>query len=167
MSEDDRIFEIAIDLIRGGSMKFDLWQVTRVATVHPAEPPPVALEEGERVLVSAQFPCGDWYVWTTRWLVSFFEGRLQRMRSTEVGAVKFGMFKGHPGLINNPQAPLQSLVANAQSADGTTLRFRYELGYASMGPIQCHKYWRLKHPILHKLMTPAERTAFRRSSGKV
>ncbi len=87
------------------------------------------------------------------------------MSSEEVGAVEFGRFKGHPGLINDPQAPLQSLVAIAQGKAGGTLRFRYELGYAAMGPMQCHKYWSLKHLILHKLMTPAEREKFRCSRG--
>lgn len=163
MSEDDRIFEIAIDLMLKSSMRHDLWQATSLATVHPAQSLPVELETGERVLVSAQFPNGDWYVWTTRWLVSFFEGRQERMRSEDVGAVEFGRFKGHPGLINDPQAPLQSLVATAHGKAGRTLRFCYELGYASMGPVQCHQYWSLKHPILHKLMTPTEREKFRRS----
>lgn len=71
MSEDDRIFEIAIDLMLKASMRHDLWQATSLATVHPAQSLPVELETGERVLVSAQFPNGDWYVWTTRWLGSF------------------------------------------------------------------------------------------------
>lgn len=148
MTCDDKIFEIATDLIRRSSMKHETWRATVIGQFHPSLPQPIELAEGELVLISASFPGDDWYIWTTRRLISSCDGSQYTMASEETAAADFGMFKGRPSLLNDPKAPLQTLVAAIQSHRGSVVRLTYELGYASMVPIQCHKYWTLKHQVL-------------------
>jgi hypothetical protein len=156
MSNDDRIFEIAVALIRSASMKHDLWRATALATVHMLPVLPQALHQGEKVIVASAFPNGDWYAWTTRRLIAHCEGRNYEMNAADTSEADFGMFKGSHELLVNPDSPMETLIATVRSSSGRSVKFRYECGYASMAPIQCHKYWTLKHPLIDKLMTPDE-----------
>lgn len=156
MPDDHRIFEIAVDLIRSASMKHEHWRVTALATVHKLPTLPIVLQGEECVIIATAFPDGDWYAWTTRRLLAHCEGVDHEMLSRDAMEADFGMFKGSPELMTDPLAPIQSLVATIWNRSGNPVRFRYECGYASMAPIQCHKYWTLKHSLLDKLMTPSE-----------
>lgn len=160
MTLDERIHEIALDLIRRSSMKYDFWRVTRLDSLIPELSP---LQQGELPLVSATFPQGDCYLWTTRRLITVCDGITDEMPSSDITEADFGMFKGSPAVMADSSAPLETLVAVIHSRTGRSIRFRYELGYAAMAPIQCHTYWTLKHPIIHKLLTPTEIAAYRAS----
>ena len=161
MSNDDKIFEIAVDLVRKASMKHDRWRATALATIHPIPVLPKALQPGERVIVASVFSDGDWYAWTTRRLISQCEGLNHEIEAADASECDFGMFKGSHELLTNPRSPMETQIATVWNRSGHSVRFRYECGYASTAPIQCHKYWTLKHPLIDKLMTPAELADFK------
>lgn len=160
MTHDERIRDIALEVIQKHCMKQDWWRVTRLGSAFPGAP---SVQEGELPIVSASFPQGDWYVWTTRRLIARCDGVSQELPSADISKSDFGMFKGSPVCMTSETAPLETLVAVIHGRTGHSIRFRFELGYASMAPIYCAHYWAIKHPILHKLLTPAERAAYRAS----
>ena len=112
------------------------------------------------------FPEGDWYVWTTRRLVAVCDNRHYEVDSESIVRAEFGRFKGPPQSMNLTTGPIHTLIAGLHSASGLVVRIRYETGYAAMGPLQCFKYWELKHPILDKLMTPSELAAYRKQRNQ-
>jgi hypothetical protein len=158
MTLDERIQEIALHLIRKASMKPESWRVTAIGAVRPGLP---ELKDGELPLVSASFPEGDWYLWSSRRMISVCDGVSQEMSSEEVAKAEFGNFKGSLSCLSDLNAPMETAIATIHGRSEGCLKFRYELGYASMGPIQCHKFWKLKYPIIDRLMTPSERAAYR------
>jgi hypothetical protein len=162
MTREQKIATIAIDLICKASMKRDLWRATSIGVVHAEPAIPLSLGSGERPLVSASFAEGDWYVWTTRRLVSFCDKKHYEAKSESLIRADFGNFKESLQQVNPPVGLIHTNNATLSTNRGVAVRIRYETGYASMGPIQCFKYWELKHPILDKLMTPIEHAAFLR-----
>lgn len=161
MTRDQKIAEIATDLIRQSSMKQNQWRATSIGLMHAEPAIPLTLEDGEHPIVSSSFPEGDWYVWTSRRLVAVCEGAHYEADSESITRAEFGMFKGPPGLLTSTSGPIHTLIATLYSNRGIAARIRYETGFAAMGPIQCLKYWELKHPVLNKLMTPTEQAAYR------
>ncbi|OYW30807.1 MAG: hypothetical protein B7Z47_02995 [Chthoniobacter sp. 12-60-6] len=160
MTRDQKIAAIAIDLICNASMKRDLWRATSIGMLHAEPAIPLKLGNDERPLVSASFAEGDWYVWTTRRLVSFCDKKHYEVNSESIFRAEFGNFKEALQPMNPPVALIPTTIATFSVNRGVAARIRYETGYASMGPIQCFKYWELKHPILDKLMTPSEHAAY-------
>ena len=158
MTRDERIFEIATAFIRKSFMKRELWRATLVAewpATHEFK-----IQRGELPLGSATFPDGDWYVWTTRRLVSVCEGIRYELAGEDIGDGEFGIFKVDPDQLRDPSQPLRTLIATIHDRSGSQVRLRYEVGYAAMLPVQCHQYWKRKHPHFEKLMTSGEVTEY-------
>jgi hypothetical protein len=166
MTRDQKIAAIAIDLICSSSMKRDQWRATSIGVMHSNPAIPLKLEIDERPLVSASFAEGDWYVWTTRRLVSVCDKKSYEVNAQSLIRAEFGNFKEAPQLVNPPAGLIHTNIATLSSTRGVAARLRYETGYASMGPIQCFKYWELKHPILDKLMTPDELATHRKQRNQ-
>lgn len=166
MTRDQKIAAIALDLICSSSMERDQWVATSIGIVHTTPAIPLELRNNELPVVSASFPEGDWYVWTTQRLVSLCEHQLYEANSESIVRAEFGMFKGPPWLMNVTHGPIHTQIGTLYTDKGLAARIRYETGYAAMGPIQCFKYWELKHPILDKLMTPEELAAYREQKNR-
>ncbi|MFC5457350.1 hypothetical protein [Prosthecobacter fluviatilis] len=166
MTRDQKIASIATHLICQSSMERDLWRATTIGSLPPHPAVPLKLDKDELPLVSASFPGGDWYAWTTRRLLSVCDQQHYEADCESIVSAEFGMPKGPSELINVTTGPIHSLIATFHSSKGLAARIRYETGYASMGPIQCFKYWELKHPILDKLMTPDELAYYRRQRNQ-
>ena len=166
MTRDQKISEIAIHLICEASMKRDLWRATSIGLIHDEATIPFVLKRNELPLVSASFTEGDWYVWTTQRLVSLCDKKHYEVNSESLISAEFGNFKESLQLVNPPVGIIHTNIATLSTTRGVAARIRYETGYASMGPIQCFKYWELKHPILDKLMTPDEHAAFLRQRNQ-
>jgi len=166
MTRDQKIAAIALDLVSSSSMKRDQWRATSIGAVHATPAIPLKLWIDEYPLVSASFPEGDWYVWTTQRLVSLCEHQLYEANSESIVRAEFGMFKGPPSLMNVTHGPIHTQIGTLYNGKEVAARIRYETGYAAMGPIGCFKYWDLKHPILDKLMTPEELAAYRRQKNR-
>lgn len=166
MTRDQKIAAIAIDLISSASMKRDLWRATSIGVIHAEPPIPLNLGNDERPLVSASFSEGDWYVWTTRRLVAVCDKSHYEVDSESIVRAEFGIFKGPTQSMNVTAGPIHTAIATFHSARGAAAFVRYETGYAAMGPVACFKYWRLKHPILNKLMTPSELAFYRKQRNQ-
>jgi len=165
MTRDKKIAIIATNLIRQSSMNHDQWRATSIGAIHANPPIPVTLEDDEHPLVSASLPEGDWYVWTTRKLIGVCDGKHYEAKAESIVRGEFGNFKGSPQFLNVTAGPINTLVATLYSNRGVAACIRYETGYAAMAPIQCLKYWELKHPILDKLMIPEELAAYRQAKN--
>lgn len=161
MTRDEKIASIATHLICQSSMQRGFWRATLVGCLPPHPVIQLKLDNDERPLVSASFAEGDWYVWTTRRLVAVCDQQHYEADCESIVRAEFGMFKGLPHLMKVTTGPIHSLIATFHSSKGLAVRIRYETGYAAMGPIQCFKYWQLKHPILDKLMTPDQLATYR------
>jgi hypothetical protein len=104
-------------------------------------------------VVSAFLSADSWYVFTTRRIVSHLDVTTRSLDPSHGLTERFGNFKGVGGISRQ--------VAELSTPSGATLRFEFETGKASMAPIYASRYWTQKHPILHKLLTTAERELHR------
>jgi hypothetical protein len=148
MTEDEKIQDIAVAMIRRASMDPEGWQFTVIGQLHPMLVGLLTLGSGELPLVSAFLSEDSWYAFTTRRIVSHHHGETRALVPANGIKSEFGNFKGYRG------QPIQ--VATISSDSGKAIRFEYETGKASMAPIYATQYWWRKHPILHKLLSTAE-----------
>ena len=161
MTRDEKIFDICVPMIRRHSMDLAEWRFTRVGDLYPALCGKFCAISGELVMVSGCLSPEDWYVFTTRRIVCRFEGQLRENDPAKLVGSTFGNFKGLSA-TSRSLAAVSAEVALLTFVEGDELRFRFETGKASMGPIYATRYWQQKHPILDKLLTSAERKQFNR-----
>ena len=171
MPNDTKIQEIALSYIRkavvGGNSK---WPSTTLGVLHPSLVGRLALDDGELVLVSAFFSSDSWYAFTTRRIVSQFQGVLQSLDPSRGIREDFGNFKGYGPERGEDTLPEIGVVPREVAIITATdsravVRFEFETWQASMLPIQAARYWVVKHPVLDKLMTTAEREHYRTKNG--
>jgi hypothetical protein len=151
MTQDEKIQDIAVAMIRRSSMEPEEWQATVIGEIHPKIRDRLVLDGGELPLTSAFLAERSWYAFTTRRIVSHLDANTQSLNPANGITTEFGNFKG----VGISGKPVQLAVISTTS--GATIRFEYEAGRPSMAPIHAAKYWTLKHPILHKLLSSAER----------
>ena len=167
MATDTEIQDVALGYIRkhvvGGGSK---WPSTTVGVLHPALVNRLHLEDGELVLVSAFFSDDSWYAFTTWRIVSQFRGAAYLIDPSHGIRDDFGNFKGY-GVDNGAGAgAVPREVATITAADTEDVaRFEFETWHASMLPIYAARYWIVKHPVIDKLMTTAERENHRVKKG--
>ncbi|WP_050030014.1 hypothetical protein [Verrucomicrobium sp. BvORR034] len=162
VSDDMRIAWIAITHIRKATMHVERWESTTIGASRLHYPAQVDLQSGEIPIVTGIFSNEDWYIWTTRRLLSSFAGSMTQMPADEIAGGEFGNFKyGPSGEVSSPLIGGLN-VAALRSKSGAVLKMTYETGYAAMAPIYCLSYWLQKHPIMERLMTPSEMEAYRR-----
>jgi hypothetical protein len=168
---DTKIQDIAVSYIRkavvGGQSK---WPPTTLGVLHPSLVGRLSLDEGELVLVSAFFSTESWYAFSTRRIVSQFQGAFQALDPSHGIDDDFGNFKGYGpdrGKDGLPETGVVSReVATITASDsGAVVRFEFETWEASMLPIYAARYWVVKHPAIDKLMTTAERESYKAKSG--
>ncbi len=153
MPPDAKIAFYAAHRIRKCAKKKELW----CATVIEVLPPDIQilLDETEQPIVSASFPEGDWYVWTTKRMVATTAGQTWEVPADSIDRIDWGTpLKSLHTLYQT--GCVKSTLGIFESSKGFSFPVRYETGYAWSGLVGCHQYWRLKHPILDKLMTPEE-----------
>jgi hypothetical protein len=149
MTEDEKVHDIAIAMIRRKSMSPEEWQYTCIGRLHHllAKEFLPALEE--LVVASAKISSDSWYVFTTRRLLTCFKGRHAEANLAKLERTDFGNFKGL-GAKPTRMAEIVTQVAIFNFSDGSELKFEYETGKASMAPIYAAKYWQNKNPVLSK-----------------
>jgi hypothetical protein len=172
MPNDTKIQDIAVSYVRksvGGSK----WPSTTLGVLHACLSSSLPLEDGELAIVSAFFSPESWYAFTTRRIVSHFEGVRKSLDPCDGIQNDFGNFKGYAPDYHETRklqlgvVPREVATIRAKNSS-TTLRFEFETGEPSMLPIYAARYWNQKHPFLDKLMTTAEHENFknlRRSQG--
>src|SRR5262249_8110877 len=158
---------------------------TIVGTRHPSLAHYLSLADGELILVNAFISKESWYAFTTRRIVSRFQGSQQQMEPSPRIVGDFPNFKGyalqsidplsifgdtpnfHEGTsgdfdkIDKGSVVARDIATIRDPSCVAELRFQYETGEAAMAPMYAVRYWQDKHPILHKLMTTAEREEYR------
>ena len=153
MTRAQKIFEIATEFIRSASFAQDYWRATSIGEMRTAPQIPFVLGEDEYPIVSASLPEDNWYVWTTQKLVTCCEGVRYEVNSEDIVRADLGE------MTWQLQLPIKSFPIFKRAATfynklGVAARLYYETGFASLALVYCNKYWRIKHPILNKLMTP-------------
>ena len=123
------------------------------------------------MLVSAFFSKTNWYAFTTRRIISRFQGTLQFIEASPGIVDEFPNFKGYefpdsdddwgkPGVVRRDVATIRAANSDA------SVRFHYETWEAAMAPMCAVRYWQIKHPFLDKLMTSAERHSYKATRAK-
>lgn len=140
-------------MIRRASMNPEDWRFTLIAELHPQLRGRLPHVPGELPLASAFLSEHSWYAFTTRRIMSHFEGSTNAVDPANGITAAFGNFKGVGG---DP-----SQVATISTSSGAAIRFEYETGKASMAPIYASRYWVQKHHILHKLFSTTERELYK------
>jgi hypothetical protein len=176
VATDAKIQDIALTYIRkavgGGCSR---WPSTTLGEMHPSLADRLSLAKGELVIVSAYFSPESWYAFTTRRIVSQFQGTFYSLDPSHGIHDDFGNFKGYGpdrGEDATPEdaLPLVSVVRYeiatiTAEASQAVVRFEFETCDASMLPIYAARYWIVKHSAIDKLMTTAERESYRTRSG--
>lgn len=156
MADDAKIQEIALRYVSkhvvGGSSS---WPSTTLGVLHPSLVSRLSLDKGELVLVSGFFSPESWYAFTTRRIISQFDGVRQSLDPSLGIHDNFGNFKGlgqrgEPGNVLRATATITSIDSES------VVRFEFETWEASMLPIYAARYWNVKHRVLGKLMTSEE-----------
>jgi hypothetical protein len=126
-------------------------------------------QEGELVILSAFYSQSNWYVFTTRRIVSQFGGELKWIDPTGGIVADFPNFKGYGADmdLNDPDDPkltphvVEREIATIKEAKSdATLQFEFETWEEALLPIYAERYWNGKHRFLDKLMTTTERDRF-------
>jgi hypothetical protein len=171
VATDAKIQDIALTYIRkavvGGCTR---WPSTTLGVLHPSLVGRLALDDGELVLVSAFFSTESWYVFTTRRVISQFRGILQSLDPSHGIRDDFANFKGYRPDRGEDTLPevgvvLREVATITATDSQAVVRFEFETWEASMLPIYAARYWVVKHPVIDKLMTTAERESYRTRSG--
>ena len=166
MATDAKIQDIALHYIRqfiaGGTIKSPS---TTFGLLHPSLLDLLPLQNGELPLISGFFSSDSWYAFTTRRVVSRFQGKNYSINPSQGVHEDFGNFKGYgptagepemkPGVVPREVATITAL----QSSE--FVRFEFETWEASMLPIYAARYWNVKHRVIDKLMTSSERESDR------
>jgi hypothetical protein len=158
VTTDEKIFEIAVEYIRRASMDPHEWKHTVIGAAHPALAW-LNLAPEEKALTSAFFAVSSWYAFTTRRVIGCHESRRTELDPTRGVEIDFPNFKGTGNTPTNLHGAIPRETATASAPDSTAVvRFDFETGKASMAPIYAARYWSIKHPVLHKLIAPSQRT---------
>jgi hypothetical protein len=168
VTNDAKIHDIAVAYIRKAVEERVEWRYTTVGVLHPSLVGCLSLADGELVLVSAFFSSESWYTFTTRRIVSKFQGTFQSLDPSHGIEDDFGNFKGYAPGEDGGRVPgaVPREVATIKTTDShAVVRFEFTTWNESMLPIQAARFWQVKHPFLHKLMTSAERENYRARNG--
>jgi len=168
MTNDGKIQDIALRYIRRAIGDRAVYSFESLGTLHSALSQHQLLSDGELVLVSSFFSDESWYVFTTRRIVSRFNGVQESLEPSHNIRGDFPNFKGYDpvegddgraGAIPRDAATITDL------GSGAIVRFEYQTFHGSSLPMHAVLYWQVKHPFLHKLMTNAERAAYASRNG--
>ena len=140
MTEDEKIQDIVIAMIRRKSMNPEAWRFTIIAELHLRLRERLSLFAGELPLASAFFSETSWYAFTTRRIISHLDSATAFIDPTHGITADVGNFKGLGSI------PVE--VATISTRSGAKIRFEYETGKASMAPIYATRYWEQKHSVL-------------------
>jgi hypothetical protein len=137
---DEETYRIATASIRRHSMNAETWERTLIGSTHPALNHKLILAPEERTLLSAYLSSESWYAFTTRRVISQFNGSRQELDPRRGIKYEIGDFKGL-GLGRGGQAH-EFEVAKITSEDaGAELQFEYETGKPSMAPVYACMFW--------------------------
>jgi hypothetical protein len=140
---DQKIKNHAVFYIEQRSIEPATWRFTLIGAAHPEVSERVVMQEGELPLVSCFLSEASWYFFTTRRILGIYGGQRFELTPTEILEYHPGNFKAY-GLG-------ETLVMRLALSGGSDMQLEYETGIASMAPIQCIQFWKLKYPVLDKL----------------
>jgi hypothetical protein len=169
VNNDAKIYDIAVAYITDKVLS-RMMSCTLVGVRHPSLIRYLQLAEGELVLVSAFFSKESWYAFTTRRVISQFQGVRQWIDPSAGIEADFPNFKGYRSedfqdwdeLDENGRRKAEPNVVRRQVAtiravnSDANVRFQFETWETAAAPMAAVRYWQVKHPVLHKLMTTQE-----------
>jgi hypothetical protein len=169
MATDAKIYDIAVSYILGGVLGRTDWPHTTIGKAHPSLHGKLALAKGELILASAFFSDESWYAFTTRRIVSQFRGVLHSLVPSQDIRADFGNFKGYDfnkewdeaNAPDHTTIPIEVATITSMKS-GEVVRFEFETWEASSIPMKAVRFWIVKHPVIDKLMTTAERENYKR-----
>jgi hypothetical protein len=176
VTTDTKIQDVAVRYIRKAIGNRDMLTFESLGTLHPLLARCFAFQDGELVLVSAFFSSESWYVFTTRRIISLFEGALQSLDPSDGVEAVFPNFKGYAldeddcepddGSENRKPAVIPCDIATITSrVSRAVVRFEYRTWQGSTLPMYAAMYWQVKHPFLNKFMTTVELEDYRTRNG--
>ncbi|WP_165075721.1 hypothetical protein [Paludisphaera rhizosphaerae] len=152
-----KIRATALWFIGKHTMDPSTWRYTLLGDAHPEVLGRVALEPGERPLVSFFFSEASWYLFTTRRVLGEYAGERVEAAARDVLGSEHRDPKGRSG------AELTVMTLHVDLGEDVAVRkapLQIETGGACMAPIYYLRYWRFKYPILDRLKDdPAAGTA--------
>jgi hypothetical protein len=149
VATDEKVRDHALVYIDGATRRL-AYGPTLTGMLHPQLSSVLELEDGELVIVSAFLTPESWYAFTTRRIISEYDGRRRSLDPTLGFTADFGNFKGLDDTRQLGAIPRQVATLTAETS-GDVVRFEYATGEASMLPIYATRYWHVKHPVIEKL----------------
>jgi hypothetical protein len=137
-----KIYAAASRYIRKSCARVPDWRYTKLDDIHAELSSQIALDRGERVIVSCYIDPSHWYVMTTARILGCYLQAFS-LQPLDVANWDWGDFK-HGGTDGIG-------IARIQVAGASSVNFAYEVGYASMAPIYYERFWSIKFPVLDKL----------------
>lgn len=137
LTADAEIAQVAIAYIRRHCMNLEEWKFTALGALHTSLNQLFQLDAGEHVLVSSHRSSDSWYVFTTRRIVSVYQGQRTQVDPRQEFECDFGNFKGYEGR----KAGLKVTEIGTITTKSDTLTFEFETLYASMAPIYACRFW--------------------------
>lgn len=160
MPEDAKIQDIAIQYIRKQTGDRATESYESLGELHPAIVQFLPLADEELVITSAFFSADSWYAFTTRRIVSQFQGKRQSLEPSRRIKMDFPNFKGYDpddkSDFRRAGVIPRDIATITDPESGTYIRIEYHTFRGSTPPMYAVLYWQIKHPILHKLLTTAE-----------
>src|SRR5262249_6029110 len=143
MANDAKIQDIALNYMRkavvGGTSR---WPSISLGALHPSLVGRLSLEHEELVLLSGFFSIESWYAFTTRRVVSQFQGILQSIDPSQGIQGDFGNFKGYDfnkdwdeDHLPEPHAIPMEVARITALKSGEVVRFEFETWDTAMFPI--------------------------------
>jgi hypothetical protein len=166
VATDAKIYDVAVAFIRRAVADRTDWSFTAIGALHASIAGRLSLAGGELVTASGFYSSESWYVFTTRRVVSQFEGVIQSLDPSQGLSYDFGNFKGYGPDREDGDLPDVAVVtrevATITAKSGAVVRFEFATWEESTAPIAAARYWDVKHPFIDKLMTTAEREHYKR-----
>src|SRR5215510_13100574 len=143
LSADAEIEQIAVAYIRRHCMNLEEWKFTTLGALHASLNKLFQLDAGERILVSSYRSLDSWYVFTTRRIVSVYQGKRSQIDPRQEFDSNFGNFKGYEGR----KAGSKAVDIGTITTKSAELAFEFETLYASMAPIYACRFWQSRKGI--------------------
>ena len=141
---DHKIRSTALFYIEKTLMDRSSWRWSLIGEAHEGLSERVEFQPGELPVVSFFLSELSWYLLSTRRIVGSYAGQKCDVAVLDVLEGRFPNFKGYGDKYTE--------VMTLHISDGRDVKLEYETGAASMAPIYYFRYWKIKFPILDKLI---------------
>ena len=166
---DIKIQDIALAYVRKAVGERTERPFSCFGALHPSLVDQLLLVDGELVIVSALFSTESWYAFTTRRIVSKFQGVVYSLDPSHGIEIDFPNFKGYDPNDDSerpePGVVVRDVATITAKDSGAVVRFEYLTWQGFALPMYAAMYWDRKHTVLDKLTTTAEHEKYRNQNG--